>query len=249
MEFGDREALVARAKAMRSEQKIIRQHWHLGRSVAAICVGTFLAAASGITSGRRVATGWPVAQLLPTVDPSLTVETDALVVIDGALKTTGAVTAAYDLALDIVATCMGEDVAVRLRRILLLEPQRLGQRAFARIGVQLDPPLTPVHRAKVYLRDNIARPFDLSAVASMVGMSVRSLQRNFKQQTGITPLSFHQQLRIDLAKNLLEGTRLPISQIAADVGYAEEAAFRKLFRKMMGLTPGEFRRRFALLRT
>lgn len=249
MEFGDREALVANAKAMHGEQKIIRQHWQSGKNVAAICVGSFLAAASGITVGRNVATGWPVAHLLPMLDPSLKVETDALVVTDGALKSTGAVTAAYDLALDIVATRLGEDVATRLRRILLLEPKRLGQKAFSRTGHNVELQLTPVHRAKAYLRDNVTRPFDLSAVASAAGISARTLQRNFKKQTGITPLSFHQQVRIDWAKHLLESTKVPISQIAADVGYAEEATFRKLFRRMTDLTPSDFRRRFELLRT
>jgi transcriptional regulator GlxA family with amidase domain len=249
MEFGDREALVAKASAMHGEQKIIRWHWGSGKNVAAICVGSFLAAASGIAAGRTVATGWPVAQLLTALDPSLIVETDALVVTDGALKTTGAVTAAYDLALDIVASHLGEDIAIRLRRILLLEPKRLGQRAFSRTGHTDELHLTPVHLAKAYLRDNVAHRFDLTAVASVAGTSVRTLQRNFKKQIGITPLSFHQQLRIDRAKHLLESTKVPISQIAADVGYAEEATFRKLFRRMTNLTPGDFRRRFELLRT
>lgn len=249
MSFGDREALVASATRMQDEQRIIRDHWELGGDVAAICVGSFLVVASGIAKDRRVATGWPVAHLLPTIDRSIVVEASELVVVDGTLKTTGAITAVYDLVLDIVAGQMGQDVATRLRRLLLLEPQRLGQRAFARSGVQSDVPLTPVHRAKTFLRNNLMHPFDLTAVATAAGMSVRSLQRNFKEQTGVTPLSFHQQLRMDRAKDLLETTQLSIGQIADEVGYSDEAAFRKLFRKMTDLTPGDFRRRFSLLRT
>jgi transcriptional regulator GlxA family with amidase domain len=249
MEFGDREALVARAIQMRSEHSIISRHWNRGRQVATICVGAFLAAASGIAKGRSVATGWPVASLLPTIDPSVNLKTDALVVTDGRLRTTGAVTASYDLALDIVTGQMGDDIALRLRRILLLEPHRLGQNAFVALGNQTDPQLTPVHRAKTYLRDNLARPFSLAEVASAAGTSVRTLQRNFKRQTGLTPLSFHQQLRIDRAKQLLAATKLPVSHISAETGYVEEAAFRTLFRKTAGLTPGEYRRRFAILKT
>lgn len=249
MSFGDREALVACAKEMEGEQRMIRDHWASGRDVAAICVGSFLVVASGIASNRRVATGWPVAHLLPAIDRSITVEPSDLVVSDGALRTTGAITAVYDLALDVVATRLGQDVATRLRRILLLEPQRAGQQAFARSGAQPEMPLTPVHRAKTYLRNNLMQPFDLAAVATAAGLSLRSLQRHFKEQTGITPLSFHQQLRMDRAKHLLETTKLSIAQIADEVGYSDEAAFRKLFRKMTELTPGDFRRRFSLLRT
>ncbi|MFM5968184.1 MAG: GlxA family transcriptional regulator [Micrococcales bacterium] len=249
MAFVDREALAVLAKSLQEELAIIRRHWHSGNKVAAICVGSFLVVASGIAKDRRVATGWPVAHLLPGIDQSITVETSELVVKDGALTTTGAITSVYDLALDVVATHLSEDVATRLRRILLLEPHRLGQSAFARTPDPLDLQLTPVHRAKAYLRDNLSLAFDLTAVAVAAGVSVRSLQRNFKSETGITPLTFHQQLRIDRAKHLLEATRLTIGQIADEVGYSDEAAFRKLFRKMTDLTPGDFRRRLTLLRT
>lgn len=249
MEFADRESLIARAQALKNEQKLIQRQWRSGGNVAAICVGAFIVVAAGIAKGRRVATGWPVANLLHTMDQSITVEASELVVADGALTTTGAITAVYDLALAVVATELGGDIATRLRRILLLEPNRPGQDAFTRPTVQPDGQLTPVHQAKKYLRDNLSHAFDLAKVAAAVGMSVRSLQRNFKAQTGITPLSFHQQLRVDRAKHLLEATKLSISQIAAEVGYTDEAAFRKLFRNITMLTPGDFRRRFALLRT
>lgn len=249
MSFSDREALVANVMRMHDEQKIIQKHWMRGGQVATICVGAFLAAAAGITSGRRVATGWPVAHLLPTIDHSITVEANKLVVTDGRLSTTGAITAVYDLALDVVAAKLGQDLATRLRRILLLEPRRPGQLAFAQAGEEKVGLLTPVHRAKKHLRDNIKLPFDLSDLATASGMSVRSLQRNFKAQTGMTPLGFQQQLRIDRAKCLLESSKLSVGQIADEVGYRDEAAFRKLFRKTTDLTPGDFRRRFSLLQT
>lgn len=249
MSFSDREALVATVMSMHDEQKIIHEHWKSGGQVATICVGAFLAAAAGITSGRRVATGWPVAHLLPTIDRSITVEANRLVVTDGQLRTTGAITAVYDLALDVVATKFGQDLATRLRRILLLEPRRPGQLIFALESEEKLGSLTPVHRAKKHLRDTIKLPFDLSDVAAVSGMSVRSLQRNFKSQTGMTPLGFQQQLRIDRAKRLLESSKLSVGQIADEVGYRDEAAFRKLFRKTTDLTPGDFRRRFSLLQS
>jgi transcriptional regulator GlxA family with amidase domain len=249
MEFADREALVAQALAKRSEHQVIQRHWQSGKRLAAICVGSFIVAASGVARDRRVATGWPVAQMLHMIDPSIEIDHDALVVTDGALYSTGAWTAAYDLAIHVVTEALGEDVASRLRRILLLEPHRAGQGAFARELPHPGPEPTLVHRAKVYLRDNIETPFSLTALAAATGTSVRSLQRNFKRQTGITPLAFHQQLRIDRAKQLLETSRLTVGQIAAGVGFVEETAFRALFRRMTGFTPREFRRRFALLKT
>jgi transcriptional regulator GlxA family with amidase domain len=249
MEFADREALVAHALAMSDEHQIIRRHWQTGKALAAICVGSFIVAASGIASDRHIATGWPVAPLLHMIDPSIDIEYDALVVSDGALSTTGALTATYELALRIVASSLGEEIATRLRRLLLLEPNRAGQAAFARMSPHPGAEPTSVHKAKAYLRANISAPFSLVALSAAAGTSVRSLQRNFKRQTGITPLAFHQHLRIDRAKHLLEISRSPIGQIAVDVGFIEETAFRALFRRMTGFTPREFRRRFALFKT
>jgi transcriptional regulator GlxA family with amidase domain len=249
MEFGDREALVAHAKTLTSEQELIRRQWSSGKRVAAICVGAFLVATAGIASGRRIATGWPVASLLPTIDPSLIVELHDLVVTDGDLISTGAFTAAYDLALNLVAVHLDADIATRLRRILLLDAQRPGQMAFARLDAIPETRLTAVHLAKTYLRDNLARPFNLGKVATASGTSSRTLQRKFKQQVGITPLSFHRQLRIDRAKQMLETTKASSSQIATEIGYGDEATFRTLFRRITGLAPGDYRRRFALLRT
>jgi transcriptional regulator GlxA family with amidase domain len=235
MEFGDREALVARVRQLQPEQELIRRQWKSGKSVASICVGAFLVAATGIASGRRIATGWPVAPLLPTIDPSLIVEGNDLIVTDGTLMSTGAVTAAYDLALNLVARHLDADIA--------------GQMAFARFAAVPDAELSAVHLAKAYLRDNFASPFRLESLAAASGTSPRTIQRKFKQQVGITPLSFHRQIRIDRAKQLLEATRAATSQIATEIGYGDEATFRTLFRRVTGLTPGDYRRRFGILRT
>jgi transcriptional regulator GlxA family with amidase domain len=247
MSFGDREALVGKAIGMRPEHKVIHEHWSCGKDLATICVGAFVAAAAGVTAGRCVATGWPVASLLRIIDSSIKVEPDKLVVTDGALRTTGAITSVYDLALEIIAAEMDQDTAIRIQSILLFEPQRLGQSSFAREQTASDDPLTPVHRAKKYIRDNLKSAFDLGAVAVASGMSVRSLQRKFKAQTGMTPLSFQQKLRIDHAKRLLESSKFSVGQIAIEVGYCDEAAFRKLFRDRTNLTPSDFRRRFSVL--
>lgn len=247
--FDDREGLIARIKALKAEQVLIRRHWTAGKRVAAICVGAFLVCAAGIATGRRIATGWPVADLLPSIDSGVTIVADEMVVADGALLTSGATTAAYDLALCIVSGECGAEVAYRLRKILLLEPNRPGQQVFSRMSSTTPAALGPVHRAKTYLRENLSQPFVLADLAAASGSSTRSLQRNFKRQTGLTPLTFLQLIRIDQAKHLLETTRLPISQIAIEVGYLEEASFRNLFRKLAGMGPGAFRARFSTLKS
>ena len=74
---------------------------------------------------------------------------------------------------------------------------------------------------------------------------IAARKRRFKAATGMTPLEYWQQLRIGKARELLEFTRDPVDRIAWEVGYEDPGAFRKLFHRITGLTPGEYRQRFS----
>jgi transcriptional regulator GlxA family with amidase domain len=76
----------------------------------------------------------------------------------------------------------------------------------------------------------------------------RTFLRRFQKATGLNPTEYLQHLRVGRARELLEFSVLPVDQIAWHVGYEDAGAFRKVFQKLMGLTPGDYRRRFAVAR-
>jgi transcriptional regulator GlxA family with amidase domain len=76
-------------------------------------------------------------------------------------------------------------------------------------------------------------------------MSGRSLERRFKQATGVTPLGYLQQLRVENAKRLLEEGTQTFNEITYQVGYEDISFFRKVFVRLTGLRPKEYQQRFA----
>ncbi|MNE91983.1 HTH-type transcriptional activator RhaS [compost metagenome] len=81
-------------------------------------------------------------------------------------------------------------------------------------------------------------------MADQAGLGERTFLRRFQQATGLRPTEYCQQLRAAKARELLELTNRSVDQIAWEVGYQDPAAFRKVFNKMVGLSPTDYRRRF-----
>lgn len=99
-----------------------------------------------------------------------------------------------------------------------------------------------------WLQRNGARDVTTGAMAQMAGLEERTFQRRFGAATGLKPIEYCQHLRIGKARGLLEAGNDPVDQIAWEVGYEDPAAFRKLFVRVTGLSPGDYRRRFGVRR-
>lgn len=218
-----------------------------GVRIGAVCVGAFLAAAAGGLDGRKVTTAWALAGALQRWKPELEVASEHMVLSDGAVLTAGAMTAAYDLALVLVAERCGPDAAQRLRKLFALDSDRLSQRPYGIAppeGRQSDP---LVERAQAALQRGLGGGFSLSALARDCGTSERTLLRRFRAVTGETPLAYRQGLVVEAVKGLLETTTTPLSEIPQRVGYADDVSLRRLFRRKTQMTLKEYRRRFGVL--
>ena len=96
--------------------------------------------------------------------------------------------------------------------------------------------------AKAYMQAHSAEKFSLESMAKALFVNGSYLTRAFKSHTGITPLTYHHQLRCEKAKELLERSEMTVSQVGEAVGYVSSAHFAHVFRKLEGCTPGEFQR-------
>ena len=77
-------------------------------------------------------------------------------------------------------------------------------------------------------------------------MSESTFTRHFKAATGYTPLAYVQALRIEEAKQILETSEISVEDVALEVGYDDVPYFRQLFRRLTGLTPADYRRKFRI---
>ena len=91
-----------------------------------------------------------------------------------------------------------------------------------------------------------AAPLVPSAYQLPPASRLATFLRRFAKATGMRPVEYLQQVRIARAREALELTRDPVDAIAWSVGYADPAAFRKLFQRLTGETPMAYRRRFGV---
>ncbi|GIJ70872.1 GlxA family transcriptional regulator [Virgisporangium ochraceum] len=220
-----------------------------GTRIASICAGAFILAATGLLDGRRVTTHWLAAGLLAERHPDIDVDPAVLYVDDGQFLTSAGAAAGLDLCLHLVRRDHGSAVAADAARISVVPLEREGGQAQFIVH---DQPPTPrgslLEPVLTWMRDNAARDLTLDDIAAHAGMSSRTLNRRFREQTGTTPLQWLLRARVRRAQHLLEATDHPVDRIAADAGFGSPTAFRDRFRRVVGTNPQAYRAAFRRLR-
>lgn len=93
-----------------------------------------------------------------------------------------------------------------------------------------------------YIHNNFERDISLGDIAKYVFLSPSYFTRAFKEQTGMSPISYLLKIRIERAKEMLVDTGLKISDIALSVGFSNQQRFNEMFKKYAGLTPLQYRK-------
>jgi transcriptional regulator GlxA family with amidase domain len=242
------EDLMRRLHRLDNSVRYIKRAATSGSIVGASCAGTFLLGQAGVLQQRRATTSWWLAGYLAQRYPQTTVEAAAILVDEGPVVTSGAMTSYFDLALHVVEHIAGTQLRQQCARIMLLDTIRTSQAAYAtRLeGITTRTPL--MHKAEQWLHKHLAQPgLTLKALAQHCCVSERTLLRHFRQALRSTPEQHLRQLRIDHAKYLLEITALSTEHIATRCGYSDTPAFRKAFLNVCGITTAQYRRRFNLI--
>ncbi|GAA5069366.1 GlxA family transcriptional regulator [Nocardia callitridis] len=216
-----------------------------GTRIASICSGAFILAAAGLLDGGRATTHWRAAAELAARYPAIDVDPDVLYVDNGAVLTSAGAAAGIDLCLHMIRRDYGSAVAADSARNAVVPLEREGGQAQFIVHDQPPAPrgcaLEPVMR---WMWDNCAAELTLDDIAAHAGMSTRTLNRHFREQTGTTPLQWLLRTRIRQAQQLLESTAHPIERIAGQVGFGSPTAFRDRFRRVVGTSPHSYRRAF-----
>jgi transcriptional regulator GlxA family with amidase domain len=216
-----------------------------GTPVGAMCTGVFTLAATGLLDGRRATTNWHFTRLFRKRHPRVKLQPEKMLTAHDGLVCTGAATAFFKLALYIVEMFGTPELAAVCAKALLVDPNQDRQSPYAILDFQRDHGDAAVAEAQAWLEANYAGDVAIDAVAGKVGISPRHFKRRFKQATGETPLGYLQRVRIEAAKKHLETTRASMSTITLKIGYADSSSFRRLFKKTTGLSPREYRDKFA----
>ena len=217
-----------------------------GSALGSICAGAFVLAETGLADGRRATTHWAFAEALAARFPAVKVAASAMVLEDGDLMTAGGILAWTDLGLTLVERLLGPSVMLATALFLLIDPPRRSQLPFAAFQPRFDHGDAAVLKAQHAIHARAAQGTGVPELAAVAGLGERTFLRRFARATGMRPVEYLQQVRIARAREALELTRDPVDAIAWSVGYADPAAFRKLFQRLTGETPMAYRRRFGV---
>lgn len=99
-----------------------------------------------------------------------------------------------------------------------------------------------LRRLEEYVNEHLDEDLRLDCLSSVVGLSVSHFSRRFKASTGKTPHQYVVDRRLERAKTLLAGTKLPIAQVASECGFSHQEHLTHVFRDKVSITPAEFRR-------
>lgn len=217
-----------------------------GSTLASVCAGAFVLAETGLIDGRRVTTHWAFAAQLAARFPEVELAEARMVLDDGDVMTAGGILAWTDLGLTLVERLLSPSVMLSTARFLLVNPPRLSQKPFAQFLPRFDHGDAAVRRVQHRVH---ARPADAPSVkelAELAGLSERTFLRRFGKATGFRPVEYLQQVRVAKAREALDLSNAPVDTIAWSVGYADPAAFRKIFQRITGLSPATYRRQFGI---
>lgn len=215
------------------------------RRYGSVCTGAFVLASAGLLDGKRVATHWASCTRLAEKFPALSVDAEALYVVDGKVWTSAGVTTGIDMALAVVEADLGAETANLIARHFVLYARRPGYQSQFSPMLQAQATADAPFAALIdWMQDHLDRDLDVPTLARHAGFSERSFYRKFTEATGKTPAHFVEDLRLDAARTLLS-KGVALKTIAGRIGLKSSARLGQAFERRFGVTPSLFRQMHA----
>lgn len=220
-----------------------------GGMLCSACSGVLLIGETGLLAGRTVTIHPAYATTFRENYPDARLSLDQVLVAAGEreeLVMSGASASWHDLVLYLVARHVGPTAAQALAKFLLLQWHTDGQGPYVPFQPPLDHGDAVVRAAQEWLHGHYAVASPVAELVERSGLPERTFKRRFTAATGFAPIAYVQRVRVEEAKRRLERTADPVDAISYAVGYEDPASFRRLFRRVTGVSPGTYRRKLQL---
>lgn len=224
-----------------------RRSYKRGAALYSACSGAIVLAKTGLLDGCPATSHWGYADLFRTRYPKVRFDPApnlAYARADGRIVTAGGTTSWHDLVLHIIARHASPREALRIAKVYLLKWHDEGQLPYAPLIRNTPHADAAVRRCEEWLRQHFRESDAIGRAVGSSELAERTLKRRFKSATGAALIDYVQNLRIEESKRLLESSDLPVDEIGADVGYSDSSFFRRLFKRLTGLGPRQYRRMF-----
>ncbi|HYJ38253.1 MAG TPA: helix-turn-helix domain-containing protein [Chitinophagaceae bacterium] len=222
----------------------ITRMYESGAEVASLCVGSFLLAQTGLLNGKKCATHWLAVNDFRKMFPDVELVPDKIITDEQGLYSSGGAYSGLNLILYLVEKYAGRDMAILCSKVFQIEIERSSQSAFMIFNSQKEHEDEEIKKAQTFIEHNYSDKISVDDLATMVGLSRRNLERRFRKVTYNSIVEYIQRVRIEAAKMSLERNRENVNEAMYKAGYSDNKAFRSTFKKITGLSPLEYRRRY-----
>lgn len=222
----------------------LSRQYKAGAEIASFCTGAFLFAASGLLNGKVATTHVDACPAFAAAFPSVRLRPEQTVTVDERCYTSGGSTTTFHLLILLIQKHCNNETAVRISKVFSIDMDRYRQSYFSTFRPDYSHNDTLVKTIQKNIEANYLNINTIDEIVKQLPASRRNIVRRFKQMTGIPPIEYLQQVRVAKAKRQLEQTDLSIAEIIFDTGYSDPKSFRKIFNKLVGMTPLEYRDKF-----
>ena len=222
----------------------ITKHYAAGAEVASLCVGTFLLASTGLLDDKKCSTHWYAENDFKKMFPHIELLSDKIITDENRIYTSGGATSFWNLIIHIIEKYTDRETAIMLAKYFEIEIDRYNQAAFVMFKGQKEHQDVPVRKAQEFIESNFQDKLSVEQLADMFALGRRSLERRFKKATNNTIVEYIQRVKVEAAKKSFETSNKNINEVMYDVGYSDTKAFRITFKKISGLSPLDYKKRY-----
>ena len=222
----------------------ITNHYNNGAELASFCIGAYLLAATGLLKGKKCATHWAHAANFRQMYPDVDLVDDRIMTAEDGIYTSGGAYSYLNLLLYLIEKNAGREAAIMASKMFMIDIDKESQSPFIIFEGQKDHGDPQVMEAQKLIEDSFSEKMTVDEIAAEVALSRRSLERRFKKATTNTVVEYIQRVKVEAAKKQLESGHHSVSEVMYNVGYSDAKAFREVFRKMTGITPFEYMKKF-----
>ena len=226
----------------------IRRRHAAGAYIYSACSGSVLLAETGLLDGCQATSHWGYQDLFRTEYPEVRFNPEPNLVFaenSGRIATAGGTTSWHDLAIHIIARHCSPGESLRIAKVYLLKLHTEGQLPYASLLRNTPHKDAVVAACESWLAAHFREDDAIRNVVNRSKLAERTIKRRFKAATGSTLIERLQALRIEEAKRQLESLETSVDEISYDVGYEDASFFRRLFKRLTGMTPGQYRKMFS----
>lgn len=215
------------------------------RRVASICTGAFVLAAAGLLDGKQAVTHWNFCDRLAKEFPAVKVQPDPIYLRDGSTYTSAGITAGIDLCLALLEEDHGHQAALSVARQLVMFLVRPGGQAqYSHMLSRQAASSEPLRELQVYMLENLQADLSVETLAERMHMSPRHFSRVCLREMKLNPGQFVERLRVEAAQQMIDSTSKGLKEIAEACGFGSADSMRRIFVRVLGVTAGDYTKRF-----